>query len=132
MDLDLEGRDEQGRRETHHLRLGAAMDLDLEGRDESAQPRQSSCRRDQRRNGSRPGGSRRALTTWSICRTAGPPQWISTWRVETSLGGGVPAVRFHAAAMDLDLEGRDEAAMKASLCSRERPQWISTWRVETS
>ncbi len=37
-----------------------------------------------------------------------------------------------AAAMDLDLEGRDEGREGFLAGEIDAPQWISTWRVETS
>ncbi len=107
------------------------MDLDLEGRDELMR------------------AGRRV--------EAASPQWISTWRVETSVVAAELTVADPVAAMDLDLEGRDEApgdptrfvsrrhaAMDLDLEGRDEalrrpayplflgPQWISTWRVETS
>ena len=83
MDLDLEGRDEAMFRGDLFRVLGAAMDLDLEGRDEAPELGRSLSQ-------------------------SGAPQWISTWRVETS-------------------SGRSSRPLPPW-----PPQWISTWRVETS
>ena len=129
----------------------AALDLDLEGRDELDLVRRQVVGL----NGSRIGVSRRAARPTSAPALASPPQWISTWRVETSGSGRGLCGAGAAAAMDLDLEGRDElrggrrdgarldAAMDLDLEGRDEPrtalaaapslrQWISTWRVETS
>ena len=82
MDLDLEGRDEDPPGSPVQRRSHAAMDLDLEGRDEFVHI------------------PTKQEVLW--------PQWISTWRVETSTHSGRTATSLLVAAMDLDLEGRDE------------------------
>ena len=130
MDLDQEGRDEgccryaagahdrcrNGSRTGGSRRgeYGAEQGLGS-GRRNGSRPggsrREGRARRCQGRrrgrNGSRPGGSRQGGAIGDQSPQIQPPQWISTWRVETS-----------------------NLPRQEPLTTRT-PQWISTWRVET-